>query len=77
MDGPKQAKPRQQNLVKVEDWSFLLLSPIKTLAHIPLLTISGLRQIAMHSDLFSTCPVNCVKAAWGNMNGKLLFSVVI
>lgn len=71
MDGPKQAKPRQQNLVKVEEWSFLLLSPIKTLAHISLLTVSCLRQIAMHSDLFSNCPINCIKAAWESMNGGL------
>ena len=71
MDGPKQAKPLQPNLVKVEDWSFLLLSPIKTLAHISLLTISCLRQGAIHSALFSNYPINYVKAAWENMNGVI------
>lgn len=71
MDGPKQAKPLQQNRVKVEDWGFLSLSPIKTLAHVSLLIIACLGRVAIHSGLFSTCLINYVKAAWKNTNGRL------
>lgn len=70
MDGPKRAKPLQQNRAEVEGWRFLV-SPINTLAHASLLTIACLGRVAIHSGLFSTCLINYVKAAWENMNGRL------
>lgn len=54
MDGPEQGEVTATNLVKVEGWSFLLLSPIKILARISLLTISCLEQMVIHSDFQAT-----------------------
>ena len=48
-----------------------MFSPIKTLAHISLLTVSRLDRVAIPSGLFSACLINSIRAACGNMNGRL------